>query len=291
MAKGFVGEVLDDFADTASGIFHMATHPLEIYEGLKAAIGNWDQTLALVWREGAELLHRWPDLTPDEKAHFIGRLAAQIVTELPSKVRQAGRVEEATREAVRLHLDKANLGLRIIERGGVALTPEAASELAQRMERFGVATVDDMVEFADGLDDHLPCRLVGGGSLRGVSTADDEPACGVTQITGAFNDIDPAGLRGLVGRLAFRALARIVRWTPNKWIRAAAERTDYGSYADAIIRHKIIIANQLDRVADGMSHVGRMNSTVLFDVLSQVLPHDLASAAVKVLQSLLPSII
>jgi len=286
-AKGFVGEVLDDFADTASGIFHTVTQPLETYEGLKAAIANWDQTLALVWQQGAELLHRWPDMTPDEKADILGRLAGQIVTELPSEVHQAGRVQEATREAVRIHLDKAELGLRIIERGGVALAPEAAAELVRRMEHFGVTAVDDMIELADELDDHLPCRLVG-GSPPGFSTADDEPACGVIQITGAFNDVVPTGVKSFVGRHLFRALARVVRYTPNKWLRWAAKHAGFEDYADDFIANKIAIANQLERVADGLDHVSKASFDILFDIMSQLFPdrHRFAAAMAKVLETL-----
>jgi hypothetical protein len=246
IAKGFAGGVLTEFADAASDIVHMATHPFETIEGLKAAIVNWDQTLALVWREGAELIHRWPDMTAEEKAHFMGRLAAQIVTELPSKMRQAGRVEDAAREAVRIHLDKANLGLRIVERGGVALAPEAASELARRMEQLGVTALDDMVELSDKLDDYLPCRLVGGAALQRISTAAVKPPCGATQISALINDLwqqarslglkEPAQIADFIAAAAKSGLRKI---GPNLWESGAGLRYSRDA-ADLEFPHRVL---------------------------------------------------
>jgi hypothetical protein len=183
VAKGFLGGILDDFGSTASGIFHMATHPWETYEGLKAAIINWDQTLALVWQQGADLIHRWPNMTPVEKADFMGHLAAQILTTLPAEARQAARIDQAVRDAVKLHLDEANLGLRIAERAGASLAPEAASELARRMEQLGVTALDDMVDLAGELDDYLPCRLVGSGPALRVGVSAVKPPCNAIQIS------------------------------------------------------------------------------------------------------------
>lgn len=89
MATGYVGGIINSFGDTASGIFYVVTHPVATYEGVKAAIMNWDETLALVWNQGADLIHRWPDMTPTEKADFMGRLTAEILAGLPAKARQA----------------------------------------------------------------------------------------------------------------------------------------------------------------------------------------------------------
>jgi hypothetical protein len=118
----------------------------------------------------------------------MGRLAAEIVAGLPAKARQAGRIGEAAEDAARLHLDKANLGLRVMEQSGVILSAPAATELVKRMERLGITSVDEIIQVADGLEDRLPCRIVGGGQLRSPMTM-AKPPCAAWQIGSVFNQI------------------------------------------------------------------------------------------------------
>lgn len=200
-AGDFLGGMIDNFKDTASGVFYMASHPLETFEGLKAAIVNWDQTLALVWEQGAELIHRWPNMTPQEKANFMGQVAAEVISSLPAKARQAGRLNEAARDAVRLHLDKANRGLQIIERTGVPLSPKAASELARRMEELGLSSLDEIEVVADKLDDFLPCRLTNHLLRYGVLAL--RPPCTEAELQKVFQRLE--------SEVAYNALSRADR--------------------------------------------------------------------------------
>jgi hypothetical protein len=170
VVAGFLGGMAETAADSASGIFHMVLHPAQTLEGLKAMIVNWDDTLALIWQQGAEIIHNWPNMTPQEKANFMGQLAVEVLASLPNKVRQAGRVGDAAKDAVRIHMDKAARGLQIIERTGVPLSPKAASELAHLMEELGVTSYDEMVNIIDGLDEYLPCRLTNRTSGSSVGT-------------------------------------------------------------------------------------------------------------------------
>lgn len=167
--KGGGKGAITGLGDMASGIFHMVRHPVETYEGLKAAVVNWDQTLLTVWSQGVELIHRWPNMTPEEKGEFLGNLAAQVYGDLPLEALKAGRIEEVINDAVKLHLDEANLGLRITERTGLALGPEAASELAREMEHLGLSNVDEMAEIAHDLEDYLPCSLTGAAPFANIT--------------------------------------------------------------------------------------------------------------------------
>ena len=188
VATGALSGFVNGFGDMASGIFHVVTHPFETFEGIKAAVINWQDTLDLVWQQGAELIHRWPNMTPAEKAEFMGRVAAEIVAGLPGKARQVGRIGDAARDAVRLHMDKAGLGLRLVERSGVALSPQAATELVTRMERLGVTSVDEIIAIADGIDDALPCQIVGNRFLQ-FRIAAIKPPCGAPQIAAIMTHV------------------------------------------------------------------------------------------------------
>ncbi len=190
VATGFVGGVVNGFGDMATGIIHVVAHPVATYEGIVAAVTNWEETLAVVWQQGAEMIHRWPNMTPQEKADFMGRVAAEVIAGLPAKARQAGRIGEAAQDAARLHLDKANLGLRIIEQTGVPLTASAATELVKRMERLGATTVNDIIDIADDIDDLVPCDIVGGVS-PGLSAPGImvEPPCSAAEVAEIINKL------------------------------------------------------------------------------------------------------
>ena len=59
------------------------------------------------------------------------------------------------------------------------------------MEQLGVTSLDEMVEVADGLDDLLPCRLVGGAGLRAAITIQSlKPPCTAQQIAKAFASLE-----------------------------------------------------------------------------------------------------
>lgn len=160
IAAGFLGGMLENFGGTASGVFYMALNPVDTLQGLKAMIVNWDDTLTLVWQQGADIIHNWPNMSAQEKANLAGQIAAEIALSLPARARQAGRLSEAAQDAVRLHMEKARHGLKLIERTGVALSPQSATQLAHRMEKLGVTSYDEMVNILDGLDEYLPCSLV-----------------------------------------------------------------------------------------------------------------------------------
>jgi hypothetical protein len=130
-------------------------------------------------------------MTAAEKNEFIGRVALEAILSLPAEARNVARIEEAASDAMRLHLDKAERGLRFIERTGVELSAEAGSELARRMEQLGVTSLEEMVEVADGFDDLLPCRLVGGAGLRTAITIQSvKPPCTPQQIAQAFTSLE-----------------------------------------------------------------------------------------------------
>jgi DNA-binding transcriptional MerR regulator len=190
--KDIATGMIKELWSAGSGIFDFGvdlwSDPAATLEGLKAAVTNWDQLVKIAWNQGADLIHRWPNMTAAEKNEFIGRVALEAILSLPAEARNVARIEEAASDAMRLHLDKAERGLRFIERTGVELSAEAASELAQRMERYGITTIDEMVEVADALDDVLPCRLTGGSSLRSAVPAAVKPPCDAMKIASLFND-------------------------------------------------------------------------------------------------------
>jgi DNA-binding transcriptional MerR regulator len=188
-APAFLAGSLKNLGETATGVFYMAgdfiRDPEAFLENLKSAIVNWDQTLEIILDQGLDVIHRWPNMTTEEKSELLGRLAAEVLLSLPAQARRASNVNEVIRDASRLHLDNAARGLRFIERGGVALSPEAAIELTARMERYGVTDLDEAIRFADALDDLLPCRLVGSAApLTHLLAA--LPPCNVAQIAATF---------------------------------------------------------------------------------------------------------
>lgn len=193
--KDIATGMIKELWSAGSGIFDFGvdlwSDPAATLEGLKAAVTNWDQLVKIAWNQGADLIHRWPNMTAAEKNEFIGRVALEAILSLPAEARNAARIEEAASDAMRLHLDKAERGLRFIERTGVELSAEAGSELARRMEQLGVTSLDEMVEVADGFDDLLPCRLVGGAGLRAAITIQSlKPPCTPQQIAQAFTSLD-----------------------------------------------------------------------------------------------------
>jgi DNA-binding transcriptional MerR regulator len=190
--SAFLGGMLKELGGTVTGVFYTAaailTDPGAFVDHLKSAVVNWRQTLDIVLQQGIDVIHRWPNMTLEEKSELLGRIATQVLLSLPAEARQAGRLNEAVEDAVRLHLDKAGRGLAIIERGGVALTEEAAVELVKRLERYEVLAIEDAVKVADALDDALPCNIVSSSRLQ-LHAAGIKPPCGVTQIASAFEQL------------------------------------------------------------------------------------------------------
>ncbi|MEZ4362403.1 MAG: hypothetical protein R3B48_19595 [Kofleriaceae bacterium] len=190
-APAFLGGALSQLGSTVTGIVYTAaafwSDPEAFVDHLKSAVVNWRQTMDIVLQEGIDVIHRWPNMTLEEKSELLGRLATEIVLSLPDKARQAGRLNEAVRDAARIHLDKAARGLAVVERSGVALSTEAAVELVKRLERHELTAIDDLVRVADAIDDALPCDLVG---TSGLSTRSGvKPPCNVTQIASAFEKL------------------------------------------------------------------------------------------------------
>lgn len=187
----FVFGAVKELGDTAVGIISttaaVLSDPAGAFEHLKSAVVNWRETLSLVWQQGADIIHRWPNMTVEEKAEVMGRLTTQLLLTFPPGIRGAGRMSEALEDAVRLHFKEAEAGLRIIERGGVALSEEAAVELAKRLERYEILATEDAVKIADKLDDALPCSLIGPGVHGPISAAGTlQPPCSAAQVAAAF---------------------------------------------------------------------------------------------------------
>jgi hypothetical protein len=190
-APAFLGGALKQFGSTVTGVLYTAaafwSDPEAFVDHLKSAVVNWRQTLDIVLQEGVDVIHRWPNMTVEEKSELLGRLATEILLSLPDKAKQAGRLDEAIREAAKLHLEKAARGLAVVERSGVALSREAAVELLKRLEHHEINAIDDIVRVADAIDDALPCDLVGASSLRSRSGV--KLPCNVTQIASAFEHL------------------------------------------------------------------------------------------------------
>jgi hypothetical protein len=185
-APAFLAGAVKELGGLAEGVLYTAgqllTDPGGTLDHLKAAVVNWRQTVGLIWQQGADVLHRWPNMTPEEKAELVGRLATEILLSLPAKAGQVARVEEALADAARLTMNEAEHGLAIIERGGVALAPEAAIELSKDLERIGITATDESVQIADLLDDLMPCQLVAPGAHLQLVPAAARPPCSASQI-------------------------------------------------------------------------------------------------------------
>jgi hypothetical protein len=200
-APAFLGGALSELGNTVTGVLYTAADfirdPEAFVDNLKSAIVNWRQTMDIVLDQGLDVIHRWPNMTVEEKSRLLGQLSTQILLSLPAKARQAANINEVIRDASRLHLDTAARGLRIVERTGVALGPEAAIELVKRLEYHGVTSLDDAVRLADRLDDALPCDIVGGSvPLAPLAIASGpKPPCSVTQIASAFDEFYTSAAR------------------------------------------------------------------------------------------------
>ena len=93
--------------------------------------------------QGAEMIDRWPNMTPQEKADFMGRVAAEVIAGLPAKARQAGRIGEAAQDAARSIWTRRTSASASSSRPAAPSTASAATELVKRMERLGATTVND----------------------------------------------------------------------------------------------------------------------------------------------------
>jgi hypothetical protein len=235
---------LDDLAGAATGMFYTASalwsDPEVMWDHLKAGLANWRQTMDLVLQQGIEVLQRWPNMTPADRADLLGRIAAQISETVPPEARDAGRFDEALREAVRLHLDKAARGLAIVERGGVPLTEEAAVELVKRLDRFGITGVDEAVAVADAIDDALPCSIVGLAPLARLAQAGSKPPCTVAQIASAFGQLAASAQRmGLTRDDELRDFLKsmAIRATPGAVVDNLLSLDDK-AFAEEVVRAK-----------------------------------------------------
>jgi DNA-binding transcriptional MerR regulator len=250
----FGGGVVKDLWGNVKGLYWTSvdfwSDPEAWLEHQKGALVNWRQTLDVLLQQGVDVVRRWPNMTTQEKADLLGRMAAEIWLSVPNEAKQAGRLNEALEKAVQLHLEEANKGLQIMERGGIVLSEETAVELAKRMEVLEVSTLDEMVQVADGLDDFLPCSLVGSIVHSAITPAANKPPCTPAQLAQAVGVLErqaqTLGIRGsqaVIDNIVASAKAGLHPIGPNLWESRAGLKygvdSQFGNRVVHVLNHAV----------------------------------------------------
>jgi len=239
-APAFLGGALKELGSTAKGILYTAvdlwSDPQAFLDHMKQALVNWRQTMDIILQQGVDVIHRWPNMTTEEKAELLGRIATQVLLTLPAEARTVSQVDSVLQDAVRLELGKVAHGLEIIERGGIALSEDAAVELVKRLEKYEITTTEDILKVADKLDDALPCSIVS-GTFAPIVLSGAKPPCNINQIVGAIADFDVRA--GRMGLTTAADLADLLESTealiPGKVVRNALDLTAEVPFAEKIV--------------------------------------------------------
>lgn len=262
---------------TAKGLFwtdiDFWRDPDAFLEHMKGALINWRQTLDVILQQGIDVINRWPGMTTQEKAELLGRIGAQVWLSIPSEAKQAGRLNEVLQDAVRAHLDQAAKGLQIVERGGVALSEEAAVELAKKMEMLEVSSIDEMVQVADGLDDFLPCSLVNIVPHSAITPRAGRPPCTPAQIAQSIARLEQQaqrlGVRGtqaVLDNIVGAAKAGLHPIGDNLWKSGAGvlygQDNAFGNRVIHVMNHAV---DHLDRDLHGVFDAGPRGTLSVVD--------------------------
>jgi hypothetical protein len=207
----FLSGALSELGNTVTGVFYTAADfvrdPEAFVENLKSAIVNWRQTMDIILEQGLDVIHRWPNMTVEEKSRLLGQLSTQILLSLPAKARTASNIDDIIRDASRLHLENAARGLQLIEGGRVLLAPDAAIEVVKRLDYYELRNADDAVRILDSLDDVLPCSIVRSATIVLHLSLATKPPCGPGGVGEAFEAFEARAARmGVTNRDELRAL-------------------------------------------------------------------------------------
>ncbi len=78
--KGFAGGVRQNIYDTATGLWHTVTHPVDSVEALSNAIVNYRATYDLISNKFHQVIGEYPTYTHEQKGELIGKLTSEVFT-------------------------------------------------------------------------------------------------------------------------------------------------------------------------------------------------------------------